>query len=136
MEMIIDFPGGARVDAHFGPYTVQTDQPPHGGGEGSAPTPFATFLAALGTCAGIYVLGFCQRRGIPTDGLRLVQHVETEPGTGMVRTVRLGIELPTDFPERYREAVIRTAGQCAVKKHLEHPPAFEVNTITREAAPT
>jgi putative redox protein len=135
MEMIIDFPGGARVDAHFGPYTVHTDQPPQGGGDGSAPTPFATFLAALGTCAGIYVLGFCQRRGIATDGLRLVQHVETEPGTGMVRTVRLDIELPVDFPERYREAVIRAAEQCAVKKHLEHPPAFEATTITREAAP-
>jgi putative redox protein len=135
MEMIIDFPGGARVDAHFGPYTVHTDQPPQGGGEGSAPTPFATFLAALGTCAGIYVLGFCQRRGIATDGLRLIQHVETEPGTGMVRTVRLDIELPANFPERYREAVIRTAEQCAVKKHLEHPPAFEIRTIASEAIP-
>lgn len=56
MEMIIDFPGGARVDAHFGPFTVPTDQPP----SASAATPFATFLASIGTCAGIYVLGFCQ----------------------------------------------------------------------------
>ena len=37
MEMIIDFPGGARVDAHFGKFTVQTDQPTQGGGEDSAP---------------------------------------------------------------------------------------------------
>ena len=28
MEMIIDFPGGARVDAHFNEFTVPTDQPP------------------------------------------------------------------------------------------------------------
>jgi len=41
MEMIIDFPGGARVDAHVGPYTIQTDQPP----VASAPTPFTLFLA-------------------------------------------------------------------------------------------
>ncbi|KAF0107705.1 MAG: hypothetical protein FD147_2387, partial [Chloroflexi bacterium] len=47
MEMMIDFPGGARVDAHFGPYTVQTDQPPLGGGQASAPTPFALFLASI-----------------------------------------------------------------------------------------
>ena len=71
MEMIIDFPGGARVDAHFGPYTVYTDQPPQGGGEGSAPTPFALFLASMGTCAGIYVLGFCKQRGLSTDGIRI-----------------------------------------------------------------
>ena len=65
MEMIIDFPGGARVDAHFGPYTVNTDQPPAGGGQGSAPTPFAVFLSSLGACAGIYVLGFCKQRCQP-----------------------------------------------------------------------
>ena len=28
MEMLIDFPGGSRVDAHFGAFTVATDQPP------------------------------------------------------------------------------------------------------------
>jgi hypothetical protein len=28
--MIIDFPGGARVDAHFGNFTVKTDQPMQG----------------------------------------------------------------------------------------------------------
>ena len=134
MEMIIDFPGGVRVDAHFGPFTVQTDQPAHGaGGEASAPTPFATFLAALGTCAGFYVLSFCQRRGIATEGVRLVQQTETDADTGMVRLVRLDIELPADFPEHYRAAVIRAAEQCAVKKLLEHPPAFEIRTVAREA---
>ena len=136
MEMIIDFPGGARVDAHFGPFTVQTDQPVHSGDSApSAPTPFATFLAALGTCAGFYVLSFCQRRGIATDGIRLVQQTETDRDTGMVRQVRLDIELPADFPEQYRAAVIRAAEQCAVKKLLEHPPAFAINTTVGTAEP-
>ncbi|MBK9942394.1 MAG: OsmC family protein [Kouleothrix sp.] len=137
MEMIIDFPGGARVDAHFGPFTVPTDQPAHAAGSAaSAPTPFATFLAALGTCAGFYVLSFCQRRGIATAGIRLVQQTETDRDTGMVRLVRLDIELPADFPEQYRAAVIRAADQCAVKKLLEHPPAFEIRTVARDVAHT
>lgn len=136
MEMIIDFPGGARVDAHFGPFTVPTDQPPHtGGSAASAPTPFATFLAALGTCAGFYVLSFCQRRDIATDGMRLVQQTETDADTGMVRLVRLDIEVPADFPEQYRAAVIRAAEQCAVKKLLEHPPTFAISTSIRAAEP-
>ena len=136
MEMIIDFPGGVRVDAHFGPHTVHTDQPVHGaGGAASAPTPFATFLAALGACAGFYVLSFCQRRGIATNGVRLVQQTEIDPDTGMVRLVRLEIELPTDFPEQYRAAVIRAAEQCAVKKHLEHPPAFAISITARPVEP-
>lgn len=130
MEMVIDFPSGARVDAHFGPYTVRTDQPPQGGGEGSAPTPFATFLASIGTCAGIYVLGFCRQRGISAEGIRLIQRLEANPYTGMVSKVLLDIELPADFPEKYKPALIRAADQCAVKKHFEMPPAFEIKTRT------
>jgi len=136
MEMVIDFPGGVRVDAHFGPYTISTDQPPFGGGQGSAPTPFATFLSSLGTCAGIYVLSFCRQRNIPTDGIRIVQSLETDPRTGMISTVNLDIQLPPEFPEKYRTAVIRSADQCAVKKHLETPPQFVISTsIVGELVP-
>ena len=130
MEMVIDLPGGARVDAHFGPYTVQTDQPYQGGGTGSAPTPFATFLASIGTCAGIYVLGFCRQRGISTDGIRLVQRLSVNPRNGMVDKILLDIQLPPEYPEKYKTAVIRSAEQCAVKKHFENPPQFEINTVT------
>ncbi len=130
MDMVIDFPGGARVDAHFGPYSVRTDQPPYGGGQGSAPTPFATFLASVGTCAGIYVLSFCRQRGISAEGIRIVQRMESNPQTGMVGKVLLDIQLPPDFPERYKSAVIRSADQCAVKKHFEYPPQFEITTST------
>ncbi len=127
-ELIVEFPGGARVDAHYGPYTIKTDQPPMGGGEGSAPTPFSLFLASMGTCAGIYVLGFCRQRGLPTEGIRIVQRMESDPRTHMISHVSLEIVLPPDFPEKYREAVIRSAEQCAVKKHLEAPPQFTVTT--------
>jgi putative redox protein len=130
MEMVIDFPGGVRVDAHFGLYTIPTDQPPYGGGQGSAPTPFATFLSSLGTCAGIYVLSFCRQRGIPTDGIRIVQNLETDPRTGMVSNVFLDIQLPPEFPEKYKAAVIRSADQCAVKKHFENPPQIAIVATT------
>ncbi len=128
MEMIIDFPGGARVDAHFANFTVKTDQPPMGGGEGSAPTPFAVFLSSLGTCAGIYVLGFCRQRGLSTEGIRIVQRMRSNPMTGLVGKFELEIQVPPSFPEKYRPALIRSADQCAVKKHFENPPSFEITT--------
>lgn len=128
MEMEITFPGGARVDANFGGFTLKTDQPLQGGGQESAPTPFATFLASIGTCAGIYVLGFCQQRGIPTEGIKIVQHMHSDRMTGLVGQIDLEIQLPPDFPVKYKDAVIRSAEQCAVKKHLEHPPMFNVTT--------
>lgn len=132
MEMVIDFPGGARVDAHFGPYTVPTDQPPMGGGSGSAPTPFAVFLASIGTCAGIYVLGFCSQRQLPTDGIRIVQRVESNRMTGLVEQIDLEIQVPPSFPEKYYQALVRSAEQCKVKQTLDNPPKFNVYTQVKE----
>lgn len=135
MEMIIDFPEGARVDAHFGPYTVPTDQPPMGGGTGSAPTPFAVFLSSLGTCAGIYVLGFCRQRGLSTEGIRIVQRMYNDPrNNGMLGKIELEIQVPPDFPEKYHAALVRAADQCAVKKHFEMPPTFDIHTKQVEMA--
>ena len=133
MEMEITFPGGARVDASCGGLSVKTDQPVQRGGTGSAATPFATFLASIGTCAGIYVLGFCQQRGLPTKDIKIIQRMQSNPTTGLVGKISLDIQLPPDFPEKYKAAVIKSAEQCAVKKHLEHPPVFDVTTSALSA---
>ena len=130
MEMIIDFPGGARVDAHFRGHDLPTDQPAGGGGQDSAPMPFELFLASIGTCAGIYILGFCRQRGIPTEGIRILQRNNFNPLNGMVDKIDLEIQVPPTFPKQYHEALIRSADLCKVKKTLEHPPTFEI--VTRE----
>jgi putative redox protein len=77
--MIVRFPGGKRVDAEYGGFTVRTDQAREAGGDASAPAPFDLFLASIATCAGIYVKGFCDSRGIATEGLGLGMRVEREP---------------------------------------------------------
>jgi ribosomal protein S12 methylthiotransferase accessory factor len=128
MEMIIDFPGGAKVDAHFGDFIVKTDQPSIGGGEGSAPAPFEIFLSSIGTCAGIYVLGFCRQRNLQTEGIRIIQRIHRDPSSGMIGKIDLEIQTPLDFPEKYLPSLIRSAELCAVKKHLENPPQFEITT--------
>jgi putative redox protein len=124
MEMMIDFPGGSRVDAHFGNFIVATDQPP----VASAPSPFEIFLASIGTCAGIYVLGFCKQRNLPTEGIRILERINHSRLTGMVETIGLEIQVPKGFPEKYHDSLIRSAELCAVKKHLENPPKFEITT--------
>jgi ribosomal protein S12 methylthiotransferase accessory factor len=128
MEMEITFPGGKRVDAQFGAFRVETDQPVQAGGESSASTPFATFLASIGTCAGIYVLGFLRQRGIPSDGIRIIQRMHSNPYSGMVEEIDLDIVVPPNFPQKYTGALTRAAELCAVKKHFEQPPNFRVTT--------
>ncbi len=127
-DMIITFPGGKRVDAQYRGMTIRTDQPEHSGGDGSAPVPFALFLASLGTCAGIYVLGFCEQRDLPTEGMRIIQRMERDPVEKRISKISLDIELPVGFPEKYRKAVVNVANLCAVKKHILNAPEFEITT--------
>lgn len=128
MDMKIYFPGGKKVYADFKGFTHKTDQPVYAGGEGSAPAPFELFLASIGACAGIFVLGFCQQRGIDAESIELVQSHDVDPNTRMVKKVNIEIKLPPSFPEKYKNAVIQAANLCAVKKHMEMPPEFNVFT--------
>lgn len=129
MEMIITLPGGKKVDAEYNGMTIKTDQSVRGGGEGSAPEPFSLFLASIGTCAGIYVKSFCDQRGIPTDNIRLVQKMGFNPETRMIDRIDVDIQLPADFPEKYRDAVVNAADLCAVKRHLLNPPKIQVKSV-------
>jgi ribosomal protein S12 methylthiotransferase accessory factor len=125
-EMVVTLPGGKRVDTQVGAHLIRTDQPASNGGEDSAPSPFNLFLAAIGTCAGIYVAGFCQKRGLPTDGIRLVQRNRFDRETGTLVKVEIDVEVPPGFPDKYLDALARVADQCAVKKAIQAQPVFEV----------
>jgi ribosomal protein S12 methylthiotransferase accessory factor len=127
--MLVSFPGGKRVDAEYGGFIIRTDQPPQAGGEGSAPPPFDLFLASIATCAGIYVKGYCDSRSIATDGLGLEMQIGRDPQSNRVVRLVLEIKLPRGFPEKHRDAVIRAADLCAVKRHILQPPAFEIRIV-------
>ena len=81
MDMKVYFPGGKRVYADYGGFTIETDQPARGGGDDSAPAPFDLFLASIGTCAGIYALGFMQQRGIDPTGSQLTMSPQFDPAS-------------------------------------------------------
>ncbi len=130
MDIEVTFPGGKRVDATVGAFTLRTDQPAELGGEGSAIAPFEAFLASLATCAGIYALGFCQARKLPTEGLKLTQRYEVDPETKLPSMISLTLQLPDDFPEMYRGAIVRAVEGCKVKRTIMAPPSFEVVALS------
>jgi len=129
MEMKVYFPGGKKVFAEYNGFTQETDQRISNGGHQSAPEPFDLFLASIGTCAGIFILGFCQKRGIDTTGLELRQSFEWDLQTHLIRQIDIKIILPANFPEKYHQAIILAAKQCSVKRHLENPPQFQVSVV-------
>ena len=125
-DMEITFPGGKKVNAQWHGFEIKTDQPASGGGEGASPTPFDLFLASLGTCAGIFALGFIQSRGLSAEGLKITASFEQNPDTHLLGKAVLKITLPKDFPPKYKAAVIKAADQCYVKRTMDNPPKFEV----------
>lgn len=129
MELTISFPGNRKVDASFKGFTIKTDQPQPKGGDGSAPSPFDLFLASIGTCGGIYVLDYCTSRGISLENVRLVQSMKRDPESGMITAVNLRIELPKDFPDKYKDPLIRAVDLCTVKKHIMNPPVFTIEAV-------
>ena len=130
MEIKISLSGNKRIDAQVGQFVIRTDQSKEVGGEGSAPEPYSLFLASIGTCAGIYVVGFCNARQIPTDGIELVQKMDFDPSPPhKLLQVDLEVHVPPSFPEKYHKALARAASSCAVKKAILDPPEFDVRTV-------
>lgn len=128
MKYDITFGGNIKVDAHYRGFTIHSDQPVTIGGDNTAPSPFELFLASIGMCAGFYVLAFCQSRAIPTDNIKITQTVIRNDATHIVEKISIDIDLPTDFPEKYKAAVIKTAQSCSVKKFLDAPPEIQIST--------
>lgn len=128
MSIKITFPGNKKVDAEIGSFTIKTDQSIKDNGDGTAPAPFEYFLASIGTCAGIYVIRFCQVRNLPTEGIELEQKIVYDTVKKRIGKIKIEIKVPPSFPEKYHKALIRAADQCAVKKYMFEPPEFEIET--------
>ncbi len=128
----VSFPGGKKVDAEYRGFVIKTDQPVSQGGEGTAPAPFDLFLASIATCAGLYVLAFNQSRGLSFEHISLVLKKERNPETKRIEKIFIDINLPADFPEKYKSAVIKSVNSCAVKIHMLYPPEFIVETIVNK----
>ena len=127
--MEIYFDGNKKVFADFEGYTVKTDQSLQAGGDAEYPEPFQMFIASLGTCAGIFVKYFCDKREIPTDKIHLTQEVHFDPERHIIGSFDLSIHVPGDFPEKYEQAMMHAASVCTVKRHMREDIDFNIKVV-------
>ena len=132
MEMAVTFPGGKKVNAAYKGFVVETDQPKEEGGEGSAPEPYDLFLASIGTCAGVNVVYFCEKRGLDIAGIKMTLAFDRNETKHLVEAVRIHFDLPPGFPQKYKNTIIKTAGLCAVKRNIIDPPEFIITAAIQE----
>jgi len=120
----VGFPGGRKVSARVGEHVVFTDQPRSKGGRGEAPSPYSLFLASISTCIGYYALAFCLSRDMPTEGLAVEGVFRSENGTLVGAEFR--IRPPHGFPEKYRDALLRSVDRCSVKRSILARPDVRI----------
>lgn len=128
MDMVVTFPGNKKVSANYKGFDIVSDQRKLAGGDESAPEPFTLFLASIANCGATYIVYFCEKRGISLDGIRLIQKMERDPETRMISKIKMEVELPADFPEKYKAPLLKAIDLCAVKKHIIQAPEFELYT--------
>lgn len=128
MEKVIkvSFPLNKRMDIDIDGFTIKSDQRVEAGGEGSVPTPFAIFLASIGSCAGVYAKKFCDSRGIDTKGMNLDLRAIYSAEEGRYTKMTIDLHLLSGFPEKYKGSIVKAMELCDVKKHIISPPEFEI----------
>ena len=129
MAFQIQFSGGQKVDVSFDKFIVKTDQPVTSGGTETAPDPFSLFLSSIAACTGIYVLRFCQKRKISTDSMNISMDADWNNEKKLVENITISIKTGNDFPRKYRDALVKVAKLCTVKRQLEDPPNITIDVI-------
>lgn len=106
--------------------TIQADLPADKGGNDTAPNPVELLQAAICSCAAMYAQRFFAQHNLDPKGLTMKTEVNFDEQESKIETMTHHFTLPEGFPEKYRNAFIRTVEQCTVKKNILTPPDFQV----------
>jgi putative redox protein len=131
MRVDVAFPAADKIQARAKGLTVEIGLPPDRGGDPDALGPFDLLLCSLALCTGYHVLAFLEERGLPVAKAGLTIEAERDGASHLLGPVSIRIEVPDGFPEKYRDAITRAAGQCLIKAQLGQKPDF---TLTVQPA--
>ena len=127
MEIEIKIKDGFKTEATVRGHLIKSDQGCNSGGEDCSPEPFEYFLASTGLCVAHYINAFCKKRDIDTSKIRVMEKATRNEEHRL--QVAFKIELPTDFPEKYKTAILRAAETCSVKKAIVEGANFSMDLV-------
>jgi len=130
MHVEVGFPDNTRIQARCKNLLVETGLPPDRGGDPEALGPFDILLCSLATCTGFHVLSFLDERGLSLEEAGVTIDAVRSQDSHLLESVSIKIRVGTDFPEKYRDAIMRAADHCFVKAQLGQKPEFAVSVTT------
>ena len=114
------------MEVIYGKHRVLTDQSIQGGGGDEAMAPFYLFMALIISCSSIFALSFLQQRDLNTEGLNIKMYPNWNNEDHRINNIRIEIDTPKDFPEKYKGTLEKVVDACTVKRHLYAPPSFDI----------
>ncbi len=117
-----------KIDVNINDFIIKTDQPISNDGGGTAPGPFTLFVASLAACTGYYVSQFLKARKIDKSNVEIQMDYEMNDNTGLITKFIFDFNFSSDFPEKYKKALLRVTRQCTVKKQLREDIEFVINS--------
>jgi uncharacterized OsmC-like protein/pimeloyl-ACP methyl ester carboxylesterase len=130
-----------RTEVTAGRHALVADEPESVGGTDAGPTPYDFLLTALGSCTGITLRMYADRKDWPLDEARVhlshekvhatdCDHCDIEDGK--IDRIQRDIELTGDLTAEQRERLLEIANKCPVHRTLHRE--IDVQSALRDAA--
>ena len=123
----VEHKGGCAFTASVRQYTLAADSPPGSDDcTDAGPTPPEMMVASLAMCVGLYVTRYLRRARIQHEGFTIDTAYQIVEEPHRIGPIAIDVNLPEDFPEGRKKAVLRVAEQCTIHSTLHHPPDISI----------
>lgn len=133
MDLIsIEQEQGSKFRVTVKGHSFSTDLSEEDGGNGEAPAPTQAFVGALGACMGLVIERYCTKHGLPAEGISLSMTFQYAQDPIRIGTITADIELPRDFPENRKGAILQVIKACPVHNTLHNPPILDLEIVSED----
>jgi uncharacterized OsmC-like protein len=136
MQVNVSYQEGLQFFASARSHLIVSDQPFDNGGCDRGMTPPEWFLAALGSCAGFYVLKYLEARKLDPSGLNISVSADKAAQPVRLDGINIRVTLPYELEPRHQKGLHKAIEACIIHNTLMHPPSISAEILTCEPADT